>query len=92
MGKLIDLVGKKFGKLTVLSITDERNADNRVIWKCQCDCGNIKNVSSNLLKSGDTKSCGCSFYKDLVGAVNEMRMDLSVDRFKELCKLITERN
>ena len=61
MSKFIDLTGKRFGKLTVLERA-ENNKDGRVVWKCQCDCGNITHVRSYcLLGKGrnGTKSCGC---------------------------------
>lgn len=51
-----DLVGQKFNKLTVLKL---QSTENKTIWKCKCDCGNIVYVSSSHLKSGHTKSCGC---------------------------------
>lgn len=31
-------VGRKFGSLTVI---ESINRDNRWVWKCQCDCGEI---------------------------------------------------
>ena len=31
----------------------------RTAWKCQCDCGTIKIIKTEELRSGDTKSCGC---------------------------------
>lgn len=51
------MVGKKFGKLTVL----KENGRNRkeVAWECLCDCGNVVTVSGYYLRSGHTKSCGC---------------------------------
>jgi hypothetical protein len=56
----IDLSGQKFGKLVVL-IENERNKHNRVVWRCKCDCGIYLNVTSQSLRSGNTKSCGkCS--------------------------------
>lgn len=30
-----------------------------VVWKCKCDCGNIKEVLADELKKGLVKSCGC---------------------------------
>ena len=56
--KIIDLTNQKFGKLTVLYKTKERKR-GRVIWHCQCDCGNQCDVSAAYLLSGATKSCGC---------------------------------
>ena len=59
MAKPIDLTGQRFGKLTVIEKTEKRSGGGSVIWKCQCDCGNICEVASNDLKSGNTQSCGC---------------------------------
>lgn len=56
--RCINLTGKKFGFLTVLGISDTR-IENRVTWECQCVCGNIKLLTSNHLKRGRYKSCGC---------------------------------
>lgn len=58
MGKLIDLTGKKFGRLTVIERTENNHRGN-VMWKCICECGNEKIVSRNCLNQGITKSCGC---------------------------------
>lgn len=55
--KLEDLSGKRFGKLTVLSRTE--NKGTKTIWNCVCDCGNETKVSASNLKRGTTKSCGC---------------------------------
>ena len=58
MGKLIDLTGQKFGRLTVLYRS--KNPKYKIpYWTCKCDCGNIVNVRSQSLRSGETKSCGC---------------------------------
>jgi hypothetical protein len=55
-----NLVGQKFGKLTVISekIIDVRK-DTRAYWECECECKNIIVVSTNHLTTGNTKSCGC---------------------------------
>jgi hypothetical protein len=53
-----DLTGQRFGRLVVLNRTRVDGGRN-VFWKCLCDCGNIKEVRGRLLKSGNTKSCGC---------------------------------
>lgn len=55
---MIDLIGKKFGKLLVISKTDERFHAS-IVWECLCDCGEIKKVDSHALISNRTKSCGC---------------------------------
>lgn len=51
-----DLVGRRFGKLTVVDLASKRPAR----WHVLCDCGNAKSVAANGLKTGDTKSCGCN--------------------------------
>lgn len=56
--KAVDLTGKRFGRLKVISITDKR-ISNSVVWKCVCDCGNVCEVNSNSLVQGLTHSCGC---------------------------------
>ena len=28
-------------------------------WTCQCECGTVKDVSTNSLKRGESHSCGC---------------------------------
>lgn len=50
-------VGDIFNRLTVLESLSIRRNHSRV-FKCQCSCGNIIDMSSNSLRSG-TKSCGC---------------------------------
>lgn len=57
MAKRIDVTGKKFGKLTVLSPAPTRKGHAR--WICRCDCGRQHETRYDALKSGKTKSCGC---------------------------------
>ena len=58
MGKLIDLTGRVFDRLTVLRRNGSNN-QNGAKWECLCICGNKKTVNSSTLKQGTTKSCGC---------------------------------
>ena len=44
-----DQRGKKFGKLTVIDFAG-RNNRKQIMWKCQCECGNIENHSGVLLR------------------------------------------
>jgi len=53
-----DLTNLKFGNLLAISPTEERK-DNKVIWKCVCDCGKETLVKSSQLLGNKTKSCGC---------------------------------
>jgi len=58
MGRIEDLAGKRFNKLTVQSIS-HRASDRAWHWNCVCDCGRSCVVNGKKLKSGTTKSCGC---------------------------------
>jgi len=58
MNRVKNLLSKKFGRLKVISITDERQRKG-IVWKCLCKCGNEILVSSRHLQDGGTKSCGC---------------------------------
>ena len=53
----INEVGNKYGKLTVVKRVANKN--NKVMWLCQCDCGNTVEVAGASLRNGNTKSCGC---------------------------------
>lgn len=50
-------VGKKFGKLTVISYEGKKGGKH--YWKCACECGNEVTVCQSNLKNGHTISCGC---------------------------------
>ena len=59
-----NLIGMKFGKLTVKELLPESNKFNRRQYRCECDCGNETIVPSSSLLNGHTASCGCinSYY------------------------------
>jgi hypothetical protein len=58
-----NLKGMTFGRLVVLYKADSRKSgiDNRsrAYWMCKCECGSMKEIQSDLLLRGETKSCGC---------------------------------
>lgn len=68
MNKDNDLIGQKFGLLTIVEAYD---TDKGIMCKCICDCGNEKITSYKNLKYGKVKSCGClrstSKLKDITG-------------------------
>jgi hypothetical protein len=57
MGFLIDMVGQKHGRLTVVARAP--NQETRAAWNCVCECGNKVVVDGKKLRTGHTKSCGC---------------------------------
>ena len=58
-----DLTGQRFGRLTVMEATGQREAGYRV-WLCRCDCGGQIRVDTKRLKNGLVKDCGCVPRKD----------------------------
>lgn len=57
-----NLIGKRFGFLTVVERAPNRICSGkvRVYWLCQCDCGSAaKEIRASHLKSGRVISCGC---------------------------------
>lgn len=55
---MIDLTGKRFGKLLVLSFAG-KNPRRQSLWTVRCDCGNDRTVLGYNLRSEHTRSCGC---------------------------------
>jgi hypothetical protein len=55
--KSLDLIGKKFGRLTV--VDKSLTIHERSMWKCICDCGIEKIVRGSHLTSESITSCGC---------------------------------
>lgn len=53
-----DLIGQKFGRLTVLARAENNKHGNRR-WDCLCECGAKATPTSAKLLSGHTRSCGC---------------------------------
>lgn len=68
MSKIIDLTGQVFTRLTVIKLSENRNNSGKLCWDCVCICGTHITVSSNALRRGNTKSCGC-LCKDMFNKV-----------------------
>ena len=56
---MTDLLGKTFGKYTVISPQPVPNL-KYVKWKCKCECGRVKDLYQSQLIGGKyNKGCGC---------------------------------
>ena len=55
----IDETNNRYGRLTVLKLSEERDKDRHIKWDCVCDCGNKITVNASSLRQGKTQSCGC---------------------------------
>ena len=64
MAKSLELIGKIFGKLTVIKKLPSKNG--KTYWLCQCECGKTSEVQGAHLTGGKIKSCGKCFSKQLV--------------------------
>lgn len=76
-----DLTGKRFGKLTVLHKTQEKEK-GYYVWLCQCDCGRTIKVNTKRLTRGTITDCGCvpkKYYRN--GTIAE---DITGQRFGKL--------
>jgi hypothetical protein len=58
MSGFIDLTGRIFGRLTVLSCA-KRGGKAPLRWNCLCSCGAETLAQGGALKNGHTRSCGC---------------------------------
>lgn len=57
-----DLVGKRFGRLLVLEKSGQKDPrSHSILWKCQCECGNLCVKPTNELNAGLATSCGCAW-------------------------------
>lgn len=59
LAKPLDIIGKRFGRLTVVCLDKKGNTPRKSMWLCKCDCGNTTSVLGSSLISGNTNSCGC---------------------------------
>lgn len=76
-----NLLGQRIGKLLVIESAG-RDKKSNALWKCQCDCGNIKifQGSKLIMKNNPTQSCGCRRLLPLgQGAFNKLFYMYSYD-------------
>jgi len=55
--KLENIIGHKFGRLSVVDFAPSKDGHTR--WECVCKCGNTTVVRRGSLVNGLTTSCGC---------------------------------
>lgn len=80
MPSKVNIMGNKYGKLTVIG--EAPHIGKRTAWFCKCDCGKIVHVATNHLRNYSTTSCGC-------GALNHITAneDYTGKRFGRLVVL-----
>ena len=74
MRPAINLVGRLFGRLTVIAREGSAGqAPRRPLWRCRCSCGSELVVRAASLLAGRTRSCGCLRAELARGAVAAAR-------------------
>jgi hypothetical protein len=66
MTTFIDRIGKRYGRLTVLSLS-HKDKHNHFNWLCHCDCG-VERVISGVNIGRSALSCGCRRRENIVAA------------------------
>lgn len=85
-----NIVGQKFGHLTVERLSQKRHPkNNKILWECKCDCGNdeIIYVTTGNLTQGYKTSCGCAKLKQIQELGRKSAKDLTNQKFGKLTAL-----
>ena len=61
-----DMIGRRFGRLVCLRISERKDKTRRLYWWFRCDCGNEKEAAGSSVRYGETPSCGC-LHRENVG-------------------------
>lgn len=81
----LEMIGKKFGRLTVVEQDGERKAGRHPRWVCKCDCGNVVTKSAPGLRQGREPSCGCAAMD-----FQRQKYDLTWKKFERLLVIKAE--
>lgn len=82
-GKKLDITGQKYGKLTAIKPTGQKNK-NGIIWECLCDCGNIHYTTPSAMRTGNVLSCGCGRAEAVTQANKQRAHNLLGQKFGKL--------
>ncbi len=78
------VLGRKFGRLTILSPTEHRAKNGSVLFLANCDCGGKTLVRSSDLTRGATRSCGCLKQESSIANGQKKFQDLSGQQVGQL--------
>lgn len=55
------MIGKVFGRLTVLEIDNDvaHGFGKHAYYRCQCECGNVTSIRGSYMRNGSIIDCGC---------------------------------
>ena len=77
--RIHDITGRRFGRLLAVKVAE--TGGGRVMWECQCDCGQIVNRASKNLVNGTSTSCGCRKVDAREQYVADKTLDISGKKF-----------
>lgn len=60
------LIGRKFGLLTVVKRTDDKDSGGYYLWECKCECGRTTHANQTDLKRSMRTSCGSVIHQGQV--------------------------
>jgi hypothetical protein len=78
MSKLINITGQRFG-FWIAKRRVENAINGQTKWECLCECGILKNVTTNSLRSGNSTSCGCNNVPNLINMIFGYLLVISLD-------------
>lgn len=97
MAKPMDLIGHKFGRLTVIKQVEKPSTRKNKgrYWLCKCDCNSNREVivSTSDLTSGHTSSCGCILREKAAERIaNQNKQLAGMGKKNKRTKFYTEEN
>lgn len=69
LGRWVDITGRRYGRLVVLSYSHAIGYTH--YYLCQCDCGKQTTVAKNALTTGKQVSCGC-YRSEVIKNINKL--------------------
>lgn len=86
-------IGRKYGRLTVISDLGCISSGKRRMVTAVCDCGVTKDYLISRLKKGDTKSCGCILKENRYGTEFINQVVITDDsKICVMCKILKPKN
>lgn len=74
-------IGDVYGRWTVIGFSEKRTKRGVAYWLCECSCDKhtVKEVNSESLKNGSSKSCGC-IHKDMakISGLKQRKYNLNI--------------
>lgn len=71
-----EMIGRTFGRLTVVALTDKRTRCRFRIYLCRCECGAEREVPGAHLRNETVRSCGCIMQPNLTQILRD-RVEVS---------------